>query len=257
MKTSLRQNSYEFLEEALQKSIIAESESLHWKYAMLNLVQSVELILKEKLYKDHPILIFKDIDKPKFTVSLRDAIMRLQKISKLKFRENDIDIIHKALDIRNEIVHYEFEINPVECKLLMAKILGFLQYFNYTYMDTNLDKVITAPLWQKVLSIYAYSGELFASAIDVFESENIDLEKVWTCTKCEWDAFVTQDNINTCYVCGYVSDVVICPNCEESFYIEKCIEIQTGDEQFERFCTDCAEEINRREYESYCWEMGE
>ena len=69
MKISLLQNAYSFLEEALSKAIKAENEPIHWKFATLNLVQAIELSLKEKLSQEHPVLVFQQIDSPKNTVN--------------------------------------------------------------------------------------------------------------------------------------------------------------------------------------------
>ena len=61
MKISLLQNTYSFLEEALGKAIKAEKDQFHWKFAVLNLVQAIELSLKEKLRREYPILIFQNM----------------------------------------------------------------------------------------------------------------------------------------------------------------------------------------------------
>ncbi len=260
MKISLLQNAYGFLEEALAKALKAEETPLHWKYATLNLVQAIELSLKEKLRREHPILIFDKVDSPKYTVTLTTALNRLQTISKLNFSQADINTISKASKIRNHIVHFEFELNAEENKIIFAKLLGLMSHFHLTYLDSALDAVMPYELWQEALSIIEYAEELFERAKCIFEEKGFDPLLIWTCAHCEWDAFVTQDDINTCYVCGYRSAIVECPDCKEQFYAEECHELQTGDEQFEKFCTSCYEkrisedERYYHEMRSYFWD---
>ena len=198
MKISLLQNAYSFLEEALSKAIKAEDDSLHWKYATLNLVQAIELSLKERLRRDHPILIFQKIDSPKNTVSVENALNRLQSIGKLKFSQSDINTISKASKLRNLIVHFEFELNPIESKLVFAKLLGFMSHFHLTYLDTPLDTIISDELWQEAINVFEYSEELFERAKSIFKDKGFEPLNIWICAKCEWDAFVTEDDINAC-----------------------------------------------------------
>ena len=62
LKFSLLENSHSFIAEAAQKAVEATNEPHNWKFAILNLVQAIELSLKEMLRREHPILIYKNID---------------------------------------------------------------------------------------------------------------------------------------------------------------------------------------------------
>lgn len=254
LKISLLQNAYGFIEEALSKAIKAEEEPLHWKFAALNLVQAIELSLKEKLRREHPILIFQNVDSPKNTVSLEVALKRLQKIGKINFSESDISTISKASKIRNMIVHFEFDLNAKKFKLIFAKLLGFLSQFHTIHLDSTLDEIIPGDLWQEAVSIFEYSEELFKRAEKIFEEQGIDVYYIWTCANCGWDAFVIQDDINICYVCGYKAEIIECPDCKEFFYHADCYELQTGDERYEHFCNNCYEERISND-ERYYYEM--
>lgn len=80
---TLLENSYNFLNYSLNEAIEAELKPEKWKYAILHLVQAIELILKERLRQEHPSLIYRDVDKQKDTVSLEYAASRLQKFLRL------------------------------------------------------------------------------------------------------------------------------------------------------------------------------
>lgn len=49
MKISLLENSHNFLKEAISKAILAEKELEQWKFAIFNLVQSIELVPDRKV----------------------------------------------------------------------------------------------------------------------------------------------------------------------------------------------------------------
>ena len=92
------------------------------------------------------------------------ALNRLQKIGGIKFSQADISAITKASNLRNEIVHYEFELNKIESKLAFAKLLGFMSHFHTIHLGASLDSVIDNDLWQEALTIFDYAEELFKRA---------------------------------------------------------------------------------------------
>ena len=241
MKIPLLENALSFIEEALSKAIKAEKDHTHWKFAALNLVQAIELSLKERLIREHAILIFSNIDSPKNTVNLDTALRRLQNIVKIKFSESDIGTIKKAADLRNRIVHFEFDLDIKEVKVIFAKLIGFLQHFHAIHLDSKLDEIIDPELWQEAVHIYEFAEELFKRAESIFKEKGINLGEIITCPNCEWDAFVIYNNENTCYVCGYYSDVCDCCDCGKLLFENEWHELQTGDEIYERFCTECYE----------------
>ena len=84
IELSLIENSHNFLNESLAQAIIAEEKTEYWKYAILHLVQAIELSLKERLRIEHPSLIYKNIDNPKDTVSLKFAAEKMLMIDRVR-----------------------------------------------------------------------------------------------------------------------------------------------------------------------------
>ena len=248
------ENAHSFLDEALSNAIKGEADTIRWKYAILNLVQAIELSLKEKLRQEHPILIFQNIDSPTLTVNLRTALNRLTNISRLKLSKSDVATINKAARLRNQIVHSEFSIDAKRSKLVFAKLLGFLSHFHLTYLDTALDQVVDRIHWQEALSVFEYAEELFNRTLELFKEQGIDPELALTCPNCEWEAFVTQDNINSCYVCGLQEEIGKCAECERELFQREWHELQTGDDIYDNYCLECYE--NRiRDEDNYYHEM--
>ena len=49
LKLTLQENSFDFLKQSLSQAVLSEKTPENWKYAILNLVQAIELSLKELL----------------------------------------------------------------------------------------------------------------------------------------------------------------------------------------------------------------
>jgi len=215
---TLLNNSHAFLNEALSKAIEAEKDPHQWQFAIFFLVQSIELTLKERLRREHSVLIFRDVDKKNHTVSLEQALTRLSEIARISITESDATAIRTATNWRNLVVHYEFEFSSETLKPVFAKLLGFLTTFHKTHLDSFLADHVSSVNWEEAVSITAYGKELFERAQLRFKDEKIEDGFIWTCPRCTADAFVIQDDIDTCYVCNYQQAVVQCERCEEFFF---------------------------------------
>ena len=243
VKLSLLQNAHSFLVEALSRAILAEKDSTQWKYAILNLVQTIELSLKELLRRQHPSLIYKDVDKQTETVSLKFARSRLEQIAGIKFDKTDIDSIQKASEYRNLIVHYEFDFKAVDAKLIFAKLLGFLQDFHSAHFDNHLSNIIPSFVWQEAVGVLDYATELFERAQSRCKTEKIDQSLIWACRHCCWEAFVIQDNKNTCYVCGAADTIFECDECHRRLYCDDHSDFQKDGKRICRSCINAMEGI--------------
>lgn len=249
IKLSLLENAHNFLNHSLSQAIVAEEYPENWKYAILHLVQAIELSLKELLRREHPVLIYKNIDKPKETVSLNYAAGRLQKICNIKFEKDDMDTLTLASNYRNQIVHYEFSFKQEEIKPIYAKLLGFLQSFNTEHFKANLDDIIEGDVWKEAVNIIEYAEELYKRAEELFESEGIDYSLILECRRCYQHAFVFQDNINKCYVCGYVDEVQSCTSCKNYFYKDQLEPI--SEDYGELLCEQCLKYLSDQAYYYY------
>lgn len=190
IKFTLIENSYDFIKQSLSQAIQAEENPEHWKYAILHLIMAIELVLKDLLRKEHEILIFRNIDKPKETVSLPFAAGRLQRISKIKFEPDDITAINLATEYRNQIVHYEFSFKVKEVKSIYAKLIGFLQSFLIKHYLKKLSEIIEKEIWQEALNIFEYASELESRAKQRVEEEKIDTNLIIECRKCSNYTFI-------------------------------------------------------------------
>jgi hypothetical protein len=211
MKLDLLNNANSYIEESLKKSKVAVKNDHDWKYAILNIVQAIELVLKERLRKEYPLLIFDNIDKPVNTVSLEKAVDRLIKILGLNISNDDINNIRLAKEWRNSLTHYECEIDPATMKIVFVKLFAFYKDFNEKYLDRSIKDFIDKDIWDEVFQYYDYSREIGKRALATIKEKKYT--EVIHCNICFEETFITDEGINECLTCGHKENVITCDGC--------------------------------------------
>jgi hypothetical protein len=160
---SLEQNAYGFLNQSLKHYRKTSRNVKEWPFALLHLVQSLELLLKHVLETINPILIYKDIDQPtpeKQTVSLEQALLRLENL-KVPIEEKERVIIRRASLKRNLVVHYKIELNKFEWKKLYAQLFEFLHFFHHKHLRTDLHSHVSRENWAVEARLMQFFRENF------------------------------------------------------------------------------------------------
>nr|MBC8416176.1 hypothetical protein [Candidatus Cloacimonadota bacterium] len=192
LKMTILDNSKNFLIESLSKAIEAESDPNQWKFAILSLIQSIELALKERLKTEHPILIFSNIDNKKNTVSLDEALNRLIRIAKVEITHENIESISIAKKWRNLIIHYEFDFSIQLVKSVFSRLFSFLLDFYKQQLDEEVKDILPGYLWDEALEIEEYLIELAKITIEKINVEGYD---VMTCYNCGYNTYVLDKDI--------------------------------------------------------------
>lgn len=237
IKMSLFKNACTFIEEAARKAVEAKDAPWQWKFAILNLVQAIELSFKERLRNEHPAFVYQDIDVQKHTISLRKALSRVQKVCPCNFTEKEIRTIKSAVKKRDAIVHHEFEIDQREAKVIFARLIGFLSHFFNKHLDKFIDLYVDSATWKKVVEISEYGESLYQAALKNIADN--DYQDIFFCPSCNYETFVYQDEINTCLVCGHLEDVHQCAKCGEILLGRETYSIETGESDCELYCYQC------------------
>lgn len=137
LKLSLIENAYGFLNQSLRHYKKTGRNVHQWPFALLHLTQSVELMLKHRLSLIHRLLIFENVDEPQYTVSLDQALRRLQAAG-LVINEKEKLNIRRAIKYRNLVVHYEFELNKFQWKNMYAQLFEFVHFFHHEHLKGEL-----------------------------------------------------------------------------------------------------------------------
>lgn len=235
LNLSLAENAISFAGDALANAVVAEETPARWKFAILSLVQSIELSLKELLSRQHPFLIYKDVDKPKNTVSIEQATSRLRNIANIQLSSDESSALKTAVAVRNNIVHHHVDSSIAELKLVFARLLGFLNDFHRKHLDEPLQDQIEDSLWQSGVKIREYGEELFRRAGERIEEDGMSDECLITCPKCGWDALCAfEPKQDTCYVCGHSESLAVCDRCQHIM-----IEGEHHEHNKKTYCFDC------------------
>lgn len=201
--------------EAVKNAVAAREDLSQWPFAILHLVQAIELSLKELLRREHPILIYENIDNPRNTVSITQALARIEndKILGIKIPDDEKLKISRAVNLRNQITHFEFELKEEYAISKFSEIFAFLVYFQGRYLKVEIENILPQALLQSVIQIEKCFGELQNKAHQRIVDENISPEWIWACSNCGEDAFIIEDGRNVCFICRETGEVIECPQC--------------------------------------------
>ena len=240
---TLLENSISFFIESISKAVEAEKSPEQWKFAILLLVQAIETCLKERLRWTQDILIYSNIDKPKHTVDLSLAINRLENISKIEFDTFDITSIKKASELRNQIVHFEFNLSIEQIKSNFVTLVGFYSSFCQKHLDKDVFFILPDPLHQEILKLDNYIDELKERARSRIASEGIRSKNVRLCNSCKTESYVVEDYIDNCYACGSHEPTIVCDICSVRELESKIKNVDLGNgagfEVWKLICKEC------------------
>ena len=259
----LFENSHSFFKEAIDKAIGAEDDIRHWQFAILNLVQSLELTLKVMLKNIHPILIYENIDSPKNTVSVTRAIQRLidPNIGNISFSKQEIDGMNSAIKLRNNITHSDFELSTDHAQAQFLKVLVLFIKIQRVHFNRQIEDILTEDAHEKLIAIEQSRKALVKNALQRIDEQHIPNNEVWSCPNCLAETFVIYNGIDRCYACNFTEEVHECENCKnlcfshEMCSIDQYFEIDWSEGKaflnnsygynFDCACSDCATKIER------------
>lgn len=239
IELSLLENAESFTSEGIRCAIRAENKPDEWKFAILHIVQAIELVLKEILRREHESFIYDNIDNPKNTVSLLKALSRICKVSEIEFSKDDVKKIKMAVKFRNNFVHKDVNYQPMQMKVTFAQMISFLQHCYTSFLDKRLDDFVGKDLWEKVIDVEKYVKELYLRMKSKHDSSCL----TEICPKCCMESFVLGKE--KCFVCGHIEPVYSCGGCacpilgeSEDYYIY----------QDRHYCLDCANNFDIEDY---------
>ena len=237
LKLNLLENSHAFLKEAVSKAVAAVSDTRQWQFAILNLVQSLELSLKAALNAIHPVLVYENVDHTKNTVGPILALERLRnpQIGRFTFAEEDSQRIKHAVNVRNQMTHSDFELTSEYAASKFFEIFAFVSEFQRRHLGTKVSDILPLHDFETLIQIRKLRDELILRAEARIAEEGIDSDFIRACPNCDADTFIIENGVDTCYVCSHSESVVQCPHCSQ-FTFESDIqsfvdELDTGYEE--------------------------
>ena len=235
LKLSLLENAYDSLNSSLERADLAEEQTGGWKLAIFLLVHALELVMKERLRREHQLLVFSNVDKPGHTVSMETALGRLQAVG-VGIDAADERAIRTAIGWRDRIAHYEVDLSLEEAEQIYALLFEFLHSFHRRELGSDLhDKIAEENWWKEagLMEVFrtefvVYNGVdvirswpaeiVIAQDFDEVEIENQPYKRVPYGQEADWLAANPSYASIPCHDCAVVRGQLHVPGCD----VEQC-----------------------------------
>jgi hypothetical protein len=208
-------------------------------FAIVHAVTAAELVLKERLVRIHPNLIFKNIDgqnvATELTVPLRHLPRRLVNLGVTIERQED-ELIHQCANWRNKIVHHLPDFDPKEAKAQFSKMLDFIASFMRQELNTPIESVLPTRWYKEAKAILKDWEHAVASAqARATQTGNVMAE---ACPQCGSDGVLTVGQSTVyCHLCG--SDTYEYGECDRCRRLS-ILSLRMSDEHW---CRNCEHEL--------------
>lgn len=260
LKLDLLTNGIDFIQSGVEYFLRDDPDPRSHKYAVLHLFSGLLLLLKERLRREHPSLIFKEVrelGKPAAkTVDFDEAIARLESCAAVKFGDQQKKVLRSAQNMRNVVEHYEFEINLRQAQSIIGDLSEFIYCFMQDELDERLEAHVSTEVWHRMQQLReiakrveaeetadwkrraanytTLTNEQLAALGDVepyHPKHNPDPEQFIYCQECgEETVVVTEDR-----------DIGVCtnPKCREVHPIAGCLRCGERMIQDSTYCDNC------------------
>jgi hypothetical protein len=136
---------------ALKNAKATEVETRNYKYGITNLFSGFLLLLKERLSRHIPELIFvgrlseiklklQPGKKIPNTVDLDEALERLEIGPKVTFSQDELEVIKKIQDFRNQFEHYKVTGNKYQLWAEISNFVDIIEKFLHKELGIELEK---------------------------------------------------------------------------------------------------------------------
>jgi hypothetical protein len=166
----LIENARNFIEESIYDVERARVKPSKWPFAILHLIQGLELLIKHLLASHHKILVYENIDNPKNTVSLQQGLDRIIALGSVSIDDQEKRAITSAIKFRNNIVHYEYKLNEKQAEVIYCELFEFVHFFYRKHINADLQDIIDKDLWFAEAELLSKFKERFV----IYHGEEMD-----------------------------------------------------------------------------------
>jgi hypothetical protein len=164
LELNLYENALDSIRHAIEHYTSQEPETRRYKYTILHLTQGILLLLKERLSREHPSLIYKNVsDIGGMTIDHKMLISRLSKIAGVELGDDE-KTIGELVKARNNIEHYALELKQASVDSLIGRLVPFLIGFCQEELGTNFKATVGHETWQTLQTIQSYRQHAIKAA---------------------------------------------------------------------------------------------
>ena len=209
---SLLANGLDFVLGAAERAAIGAPRDL--KYAMLNLVDGVELLVKARLEQEHWTLLFDQVDKASQeklrsgdfkSVDFEQAYRRLKDIVGVEINAPVWKHLNDLRTLRNRTRHYNIDFELDQVRSLLAECLNFCHSFcneQFPHLaDNSQEKQLLARIWEHLVQ-----NKEFVDARMRAIAPELKGSLAWECPACWQVAVIVDADDTSCKFCGILPD---------------------------------------------------
>jgi hypothetical protein len=237
--TPLLDNAIDSLQHGVAHYLVRDESPTAIKHAVLNIYHGIELFLKERLARVHPLLIYRDIDKrvtaDSQTIGLKEILVRMENLG-IPLAPNQTAILAELQKRRNHIEHHRFD-PSADHQITVGQALKFLLDFLPDHLGIALEDIVEdTDIYNKVLTaILSYTERVERAVREATAASRLLVR----CSDCgEKTVAVDSDRGHYCYLCHTDHNMEQCERCGE--YMDSANIDDSG------LCSDCIEDILRR-----------
>lgn len=249
-----------------------------YKYGVIHLFSGFLLLLKERLYRHVPEMIFKGkltevrqkltSGKTPNTIDLDEALEKLELGPKVIFSKDELDVIRSIQEIRNQFEHYKVSINKHHLWKNISKFLELIDKFLVKELQISIEtsseslriqeKIHTIDsVWRRVDSKYKQAwrddAEVRSNDFQLNRKQILkDLEMEDYANKCIGESFTTCPDCdeNTLIISGEYEGLcsnLDCNSINPLRECNRCGDLMPGFTQDFGFCDSCTEWIEEQD----------
>lgn len=209
------------------------------KHAILTIFHSIELFLKEQLYRMNPILIYRSIDTKitddSQTVGIREALTRLDNLG-LGLHKQPREVIERIQKRRNSIEHHRYD-HKEEDEVIISESLAFILFFADSVLKARLENDIPTETLREIHGLVYDRRDLYWIAMHRLESWMHETWPEWNdeesdtpdefdgtldCPVCRQEYLVIGFHDKPfCFHCNTTIDAAECENCGRTYLANK------------------------------------
>lgn len=225
LKLGLLENAIDSIVHGLEHYADGKKNTSNYKFAILHITQGVELILKERLRREHWVLIYEKVENPDTskTINFETAVARLQSICKLSL-DKYIGALRRLRGVRHEIEHYKVSFSEQEATALIGSNIPFLLEFLENELGVTLQEHIAdEEVWQELLLIEEVYNRARKRADEEiawlrWDEKEGDYHWIQPCPICNGEYLIMQNKDEAkCVLCQHISRLEECWKCGEPF----------------------------------------
>jgi len=210
-----------------------------WKIAIREVAHVIELLLKERLRKAHPSLIWSKVDEyPALdarTVGTGLAATRLTKMCGIAFSKSAIDTLDACRKLRNRIEHYEFQVEEGEARGIVGRMLSFIFTFSKRHLDLDLEEEFRKDArWKSLIDLVEFREAQSSAIVAQFKEDGTNATQ---CESCGEPTFNL--DAEECQLCGHQDSEVECESCKDLVWASDTETVGDGEEYEATLCKNC------------------